>query len=97
MVLISNKEHTLEELLIKGIKQGYFRPEIDVKILAKMRISQVELGFDNDIYPVPEFNIERIQQQFSEHFNYGIFVYQTTLPAIMAGRGGGVSHNGKAT
>src|SRR5579862_575979 len=34
--------HTLEQLLIKGIKQGYIRPDIDVKILARMRVSQVE-------------------------------------------------------
>src|SRR5471030_967696 len=32
--------HTLEELLSKGIKQGYIRPDIDVKILARMRVSQ---------------------------------------------------------
>jgi AcrR family transcriptional regulator len=64
--------HTLEELLSKGIKQGYIRPEIDVKILAKMRVNQVELGFNTSIFPVAEFNVWKVQQQFNEHFNYGI-------------------------
>src|SRR6202012_5044581 len=32
--------HTLEELLTKGIKQGYVRPQIDVKIIARMRVAQ---------------------------------------------------------
>jgi len=64
--------HTLEELLNKGIKQGYIRPEIDVKILAKMRVNQVELGFNTSIFPVAEFNVWKVQQQFNEHFNYGI-------------------------
>src|SRR6202046_487876 len=44
--------HTLEELLTKGIKQGYIRPEIDVKIIAMMRVAQVEMGFNATVFPV---------------------------------------------
>jgi AcrR family transcriptional regulator len=64
--------HTLEELLTKGIKQGYIRPEIDVKILARMRVSQVEMGFNAGIFPVAEFSAWKVQYQFLEHFNYGV-------------------------
>jgi AcrR family transcriptional regulator len=64
--------HTLEELLSKGIKQGYIRPDIDVKIIAMMRVSQVEMGFNTSVFPVAEFNTWKVQQQFLEHFNYGI-------------------------
>jgi AcrR family transcriptional regulator len=64
--------HTLEELLTKGIKQGYIRPDIDVKIIARMRVMQVEMGFNTAVFPVAEFNIWKVQQQFLEHFNYGI-------------------------
>ena len=64
--------HTLQELLTKGIKQGYIRPEIDVKIIARMRVNQVELGFNANIFPVAEFNTWKVQQQFNEHFSYGI-------------------------
>ncbi len=64
--------HTLEELLTKGIKQGYIRPDIDVKILARMRVSQVELGFNANIFPVAEFSTWKVQYQFLEHFNYGV-------------------------
>jgi AcrR family transcriptional regulator len=64
--------HTMEDLLTKGIKQGYIRPEIDVKIIARMRVNQVELGFNASIFPVAEFNTWRVQQQFNEHFSYGI-------------------------
>ena len=64
--------HTLEELLTKGIKQGYIRPEIDVKIIAMMRVAQVEMGFNATVFPVAEFNTWKVQQQFLEHFNYGI-------------------------
>ena len=63
---------TLEELLTKGINQGYIRPDIDVKILAIMRVNQVELGFNANVFPVAGFNIWKVQQQMLEHFNYGI-------------------------
>jgi AcrR family transcriptional regulator len=64
--------HTLQELLTKGIKQGYIRPDIDVKIIAMMRVAQVEMGFNTTVFPVAEFNTWKVQQQFMEHFNYGI-------------------------
>lgn len=64
--------HTLEELLSKGIKQGYIRPEIDVKVLARMRVNQVEIGFNTKVFPLAEFNPWKVQGQFLEHFNYGI-------------------------
>jgi AcrR family transcriptional regulator len=64
--------HTLEELLTKGIKQGYIRPDIDVKIMARMRVNQVEMGFNPNVFPVTEFSTWKVQYQFLEHFNYGI-------------------------
>lgn len=67
-VLISK----LEQLLDKGISQGLIRPEIDVKILAKMRVNQVEMGFNAAIFPVNQFNSWKVQYQMLEHFNYGI-------------------------
>ncbi|MDB5024367.1 MAG: hypothetical protein JWP78_2122 [Mucilaginibacter sp.] len=63
---------TLQELLTKGVKQGYIRPDIDVRIIARMRVMQVEMGFNTSIFPVTEFNTWKVQQQFLEHFNYGI-------------------------
>jgi len=63
---------TLEELLNKGIKQGYIRPDIDVKIMARMRVTQVEMGFNTILFPLAEFNPWQVQFQFLEHFNYGI-------------------------
>ena len=63
---------TLEELLTKGMKQGYIRPEIDVKIMARMRVNQVEMGFNINLFPVAEFSTWKVQYQFLEHFNYGI-------------------------
>jgi AcrR family transcriptional regulator len=67
-VLISK----MEQLLSKGIEQGVIRPDIDVKILAKMRVNQVEMGFNAAIFPIAQFSPWKVQYQMLEHFNYGI-------------------------
>ncbi|TFF36668.1 TetR/AcrR family transcriptional regulator [Mucilaginibacter psychrotolerans] len=62
----------LVELLNKGMEQGFIRDDIDVKILATMRVNQVEMGFNTAIFPVALFNSWKVQLQLLEHFNYGI-------------------------
>ena len=37
-----------------------------------MHVAQIELGFNPAIFPLAEFNPWKVQQQFLEHFNYGI-------------------------
>ncbi|RFZ84629.1 TetR/AcrR family transcriptional regulator [Mucilaginibacter terrenus] len=67
--VITNK---LEELIIKGIEQGCMREDLDVKIVARMRVNQVEMGFNTQIFPIGQFNTWKVQMQLQEHFNYGI-------------------------
>jgi AcrR family transcriptional regulator len=62
----------MEELLTKGIAQGYVRPEINIKIIARMHVNMIEMGFNNSIFPQTEFNIWKVQTQILEHFTYGI-------------------------
>ncbi|RYY07343.1 MAG: TetR/AcrR family transcriptional regulator [Sphingobacteriaceae bacterium] len=63
---------TLEQLLKKGIVQGLIRDDIDVTVLAKMRVNQVEMGFNPAVFPQAQFNTWKVQYQLMEHFNYGI-------------------------
>lgn len=67
---------TLEQLLTKGIQQGFIRPDLDVKILAMMRVNQVEMGFNTAIFPIAQFSTWKVQYQLLEHFNYGICTLQ---------------------
>jgi len=63
---------SMQQILDRGIEQGYVREDIDTKVMAKMRVWQIELGFDNSVYPHNEFNSWKVQLQFLEHFIYGI-------------------------
>ena len=62
----------LEELLTRGKKEGYIRTNLDVHIIARMRVNQVEMGFNSRIFPVAEFNTWNVQFQFLEHFCFGV-------------------------
>lgn len=63
---------SMHDILKRGIEQGLVRPEIDPKIIARMRVWQVDLGFDTSLFPANEFNTWKVQLQFLEHFIYGI-------------------------
>ena len=56
----------------KGIEQGLYRTDLNVEVLAKMRLEQVELGFDPTIFPPDRFNILEVQLQLVHHFLRGI-------------------------
>jgi AcrR family transcriptional regulator len=58
--------------LQRGIEQGYFREDIDIEILVKMRMELVQLAFDERIFPPDRFNFAQVQVQFFEHFVLGI-------------------------
>jgi len=59
-------------ILEDGIKEGLFRPDINVKILATLRVEEVKLAFDQLIFSDDEFNFREVQMQILEHFFYGI-------------------------
>lgn len=65
------KEHIIKTMQ-KGIKEGVFRANIDVEILARMRLELVQLALDPKIFPSPQFNFVEVNLQLFEHFIYGI-------------------------
>lgn len=67
-VLIQN----LEELLHKGISQGYVRPDIDIQILARLSIHEIEMGYNSNIFSQPNFSTAYVQYVLMEHFISGI-------------------------
>jgi AcrR family transcriptional regulator len=62
----------VEGTLTRGIKQGLIRPEINVKILSKMRMEQIEMGFNPSVFHPEKFQIIDVQLAMIDHFLYGI-------------------------
>jgi TetR/AcrR family transcriptional regulator, cholesterol catabolism regulator len=71
------KTNCIQEDLIKvlerGKELGYFRPEIDSRIMAKVRINQITSMFDPNNFTNPDFNLVEEQMALMDHFLHGIF------------------------
>ncbi|MFN0048841.1 MAG: TetR/AcrR family transcriptional regulator [Cytophagales bacterium] len=62
----------IKDMLNLGIQQGLFRKDVNVEILSKVRVEQIELMFNPDVFPHDEFTITELSTQIFEHFMYGI-------------------------
>lgn len=60
-------------MLERGKALGYFRPEIDSQILAKVRIKQITEAFDPGNFSRPDYNFVEEQVVLMDHFLHGIF------------------------
>jgi TetR/AcrR family transcriptional regulator, cholesterol catabolism regulator len=58
--------------LRKGMEEGFYRPEINPEIIATIRLEQVQIAFDQRIFPVAKFDFKEIQMEIFTHFVYGI-------------------------
>ncbi len=62
----------VETALENGKTQGLVRPDLNIKILARVRLQQLEMGFDPRIFPPDKFKLLDVQLSMIEHFLYGI-------------------------
>lgn len=61
-----------EENLKRGIRQELYRKDLNIKIMAKFRIEEVEMGFNSLIFPPAKFNLSEVQLVLLDHFLHGI-------------------------
>ena len=58
--------------LRRGMAEGLFRPDLDVEVLARLSLAQIELAFDPELYPPGQFAPVRVNRVFDEHFMLGV-------------------------
>ncbi len=56
----------------RGLAEGNYREGINAKVLATLRIEQVQMVFDPKIFPTSEFNLVDVQVQVLDHFIHGL-------------------------
>lgn len=80
--------HSLVRTLTRGQQEGYFRQDFNPDILALLRMEEVQICFDNRIFPRDRFDFAEVQMQVFRHFIEGIMTqkgrdllneYQKTL------------------
>ena len=63
---------SIVKILKRGIQDGYFRPEINPEILGVMRMEQIQLPFDETLFPRDRFDFSEVQMELLRHFISGI-------------------------
>jgi len=58
--------------LRKGIEMGLYRTNINVEVIARLRLEQIEMGLDPYIFPLGQFNPLDTQLELLDHFLRGI-------------------------
>ncbi len=62
----------VEENLVRGIRENLYRPGLPVQILSRLRIEQVELGMNAEIFPPDRFDYVQVQIALLDHYLHGI-------------------------
>lgn len=58
--------------LKRGVEDGYFRADINLEIMAKLRLMEIQLLFDDEIFPNSQVDFKEVQIQLFDHFVFGI-------------------------
>jgi AcrR family transcriptional regulator len=64
--------HQIIRNLEKGREQGLYRMDFSIKILARLRLEEIELGMNPTLYPADKYNLHDVNIQLLEHYLYGI-------------------------
>ena len=65
-------EKSVIDNIKRGIHEGYYRKNINVKILSRLRMLQIESIFDQEWFPPEDFNLVETQIAVFEHFIHGL-------------------------
>jgi TetR/AcrR family transcriptional regulator, cholesterol catabolism regulator len=65
-------ERMVENSVKRGIEQGLVRADINTKIVARLRMESVEMGFNPQVFPPDRFKIIDVQLALLDHFLHGI-------------------------
>lgn len=62
----------VEDSIERGIREGLVRTDLNAKVLARLRIEQVEMGFNSEVFPPDKFKLLDVQLAMIDHFLHGI-------------------------
>ena len=62
----------IEDTIVKGMEEGYFRSDINARILAVFRVETISLSFDQQLFSRERFDPLEVQTQLFNQFISGI-------------------------
>ena len=71
-----HEKEVVQSAVVKNLerakKEGYFRSEINTSVIAKIRFEQIQLTFDEQLFPKEEFDLSEVQVQLFDFFVHGL-------------------------
>ncbi|SFE28257.1 transcriptional regulator, TetR family [Chitinophaga sp. CF118] len=62
----------IRQNLERGVKEGLYRPELDLDIMTQYRLATTMLCFQPDAFPVAKYEMSKVQRILLEHYLYGL-------------------------
>ncbi len=62
----------IEKNLKRGIEEGLYRENLNIKIMARLRAHEIQMAFDPAIFPPDKFSLAEVQMQMIDHFLHGV-------------------------
>lgn len=62
----------IKDNILRGMSEGLYRKDIDIDIISKMRLEQVDMSFNYDVFPSTEYRYDKVMIELTEHFLYGL-------------------------
>ncbi|HMO31488.1 MAG TPA: TetR/AcrR family transcriptional regulator [Lacibacter sp.] len=56
----------------RGIREGLYRPELNVDVISKYRLESTMLPFNLTLFPPGRYNLAELSNELAEHFLYGL-------------------------
>lgn len=72
------EEHIIKDIMAnlqRGVEQGLYRADIDVELMARLRVELFQLGFDDRVFP-RQRDVYAVQDQLQHHFIRGLLTPQ---------------------
>ncbi len=62
----------IKQNLLRGMSEGLFRSDLDVDVMARLRLAQIEVPFNKNYFPPHEFELSHVQMVSLELYMLGI-------------------------
>lgn len=73
---LAHKEHFILHRIIdnlrRGMAEGLYRADLDVDVLARLRLNQIDLALNPSVFPTRQFNPQQVDLICLEHFMLGV-------------------------
>lgn len=64
--------HCIESNILKGVAEGYYRENLDIDILTRLRLEQIDMVLNQQAFPPATYHAAQVMISITEHFVYGI-------------------------